>query len=85
MYGRRVNDERKEKKSSTKFFIAGLIIILLAPFLPDFLMDIINSDYSIFSYKYVDIRLPEIIPSVRMFGIGLAVWSFILKLKEDQS
>lgn len=75
----------KEKKSSTKFFIAGLIIILLAPFVPDFLMDIINSDYSIFSYKYVDIRLPEIIPSVRMFGIGLAVWSFILKLKEDQS
>ena len=34
----------KEKKSSTKFFIAGLIIILLAPFLPDFLMDMINSD-----------------------------------------
>ena len=75
----------KEKKSSTKFFIAGLIIILLSQFLPEFLMDIINSDYSIFSYKYVDIRLPEIIPSVRMFGIGLAVWSFILKLKEDQS
>ena len=75
----------KEKKSSTKFFIAGLIIILLAPFVPDFLMDIINSDYSIFSYKYVDIRLPEIIPSVRILGIGLTVWGFILKLKEDQS
>ena len=73
----------KEKKSSTKSLIAGLIIILLAPFVPDFLMDMVGSDYSIFSYKYVDIRLPEIIPSVRILGIGLTVWGFILKLKED--
>lgn len=73
----------KEKKSSTKFFVAGVVVILLAPFVPDFLINIIISDYSICSYKYLDIRLPEIIPSVRMFGIGLAIWSFILKLKED--
>jgi hypothetical protein len=73
----------KGKKTSSKFIIAGLIIILLAPFVPDFLMTLINSEFSIYDYRYLDIRLPQIIPSVRIFGIGLAVWGFILKVKEE--
>lgn len=73
----------KEKKKSNIFIIIGLIIILLAPFTPDVFMNIINSDYSIFDYRYVGMRLAEIMPSVRIFGIGLVIWGFILKLKEE--
>ena len=71
----------KEKISTNKFILIGLVIILLAPFVPDFLMNIVNSDFSIFDYRYSAMRLKEIIPSFRIFGIVLTIWGFTLKWK----
>lgn len=46
--------------------------------------DEINEKFrQIYYYKYLDIRLHENIPSVSIFGIGLALWGFILKVKEE--
>ncbi len=74
----------KEKMSGAVFVWIGLAIVLVSPFMPDFLMNIVKSDASIFDYRYAEMRLTEIIPSVRTGGIVLAVWGFILKWNEKK-
>lgn len=72
----------KVKSKGDIIIIIGLVVILLAPFAPDFLMEMINDDYSVFNYRFSDMRIIEIIPSIRLFGIFLSIWGFILKWKE---
>lgn len=71
------------KKLSTKLIIFGLIIIFIAPFIPDWFYWIIRKDLFLYDYRYADMRLLEVIPSIRVVGIMLSVWGMVLTKKKD--
>lgn len=73
------------KKVSTWFCMIGIGIVLLAPFVPDFLYFIFYSDHSIYDYHFQDFRYIMIIPSVQIAGILLTAWGLVLKHREKDS
>lgn len=70
------------KKISNILIVVGLMVVVFSPYVPDVFYQVINSDYSIYDYRYSDIRLAEVISSFRMAGVILSVWGLILKVKE---
>ena len=75
----------KNIPSSTVLIVIGLIIVLLSPFTPDFIFYVVNN-YDItkplYDVNFSNIRTANIIPSVRMTGILITVYGFILIRKE---
>jgi len=72
------------KKFSNKLIIFGLIIIFIAPFLPDWFYWLIYKDKFLYDYRYAGMRAFEVIPSVRMIGIMLSVWGIVLTKKGEK-
>ena len=66
---------KKRSKQILTLFILGLVLILLAPYVPDFCFRVLlAAKEKLFDYRYWDIRFEQIIPSVRMGGIILSAW-----------
>ena len=60
---------KKRSKQILTLFILGLVLILLAPYVPDFCFRVLlAAKEKLFDYRYWDIRFEQIIPSVRMGG-----------------
>ena len=58
---------KKRSKQILTLFILGLVLILLAPYVPDFCFRVLlAAKEKLFDYRYWDIRFEQIIPSVRM-------------------
>ena len=62
----------KKLSFSTKLLIAGIVIVVLAPYLPDIFYTIIYHDLSPYDYHWI-------IPSVQIVGIILSAWGLVLK------
>lgn len=74
---------KKRSKQILTLFILGLVLILLAPYVPDFCFRVLlAAKEKLFDYRYWDIRFEQIIPSVRMGGIILSAWGMALLLKK---
>ncbi len=58
--------------------IVGLLLIFAAPYIPSLFFALLSN---IYDYRYTDIRMNEIIPSIRMCGIILSVWAMVLFVK----
>lgn len=75
---------KKRSKQILTLFILGLVLILLAPYVPDFCFRVLlAAKEKLFDYRYWDIRFEQIIPSVRMGGIILSAWGMALLLKKE--
>ena len=75
---------KKRSKQILTLFILGLVLILLAPYVPDFCFRVLlAAKEKLFDYRYWDIRFVQIIPSVRMGGIILSAWGMALLLKKE--
>jgi len=75
---------KKRRKQILTLFIVGLVLILLAPYVPDLCFRVLLSAHEkLFDYRYWDIRFEQIIPSVRMGGIILSAWGMALLLKRE--
>ncbi len=72
------------KKLSTRLCVIGLVVVLLAPFVPDFLYLMLYSDHSIYDYHFRDFRYIAIIPSIQIAGILLTAWGLVLKHREKE-
>ena len=69
---------KKRSKQILTLFILGLVLILLAPYVPDFCFRVLlAAKEKLFDYRYWDI------PSVRMGGIILSAWGMALLLKKE--
>ncbi len=69
----------KKLSFSTKLLIAGIVIVVLAPYLPDIFYTIIYHDLSPYDYHWKEWRMVQIIPSVQIVGIILSAWGLVLK------
>lgn len=69
----------KKLSFSTKLLIAGIVIVVLAPYLPDIFYTIIYHDLSPYDYHWKEWRMVQIIPSVQIVGIILSTWGLVLK------
>ena len=66
-------------------FVAGVSLILFAPYIPDQLYEIIRSfETGIYDTRYMDIRYFQLIPSVRTCGIIVSIWGIGLLIKEEK-
>lgn len=75
----------KKVSLPTVLIVVGLIIVLLSPFTPDFVYNIVaNYDVPepLYDVNYSDIRTAFIIPSIRTAGILIILWGFLLEWKE---
>lgn len=71
----------KIKRIAVILFIIGAVMILGAPYVPSILFEIIRN---IYDYHYFDIRILEIIPSIRICGIIISMWGMIFLLKQQK-
>lgn len=65
------------KRIAIMLFIIGIVMILGAPYIPSALFEVIK----VYDYHYFDIRIPEIIPSIRICGIIISMWGMIFLFK----
>lgn len=72
-----------KKKIIVILFFLGVIFTIGAPYLPDFMFTIFRVE-NLYNYRYVDFRLAEVIPSIHLCGVVLAVWGMVLYLKEKK-
>ncbi len=62
------------KRYKIIFFI-GLTIVFLSPYIPDFMIQIIWGDTDvIYASRFCGLRYTELIPSIRIVGILLALY-----------
>lgn len=59
--------------------IVGILLILISPFVPNFIFEMILG--SLYKYRYDELRLQQIIPSIRICGIILSMWAMVLFIK----
>lgn len=88
--GLQCNYRRKEKRMkklsfSTKLLIAGIVIVVLAPYVPDIFYTIVYHDLSPCNYHWKEWRMAQIIPSVQIAGIILSAWGLVLKRNEKNN
>lgn len=68
----------KNQRIIKLLFAIGLILILCAPYVPDFIFNVVYKYDTLFS----DFRFIEIVPSICMAGIILSTWGIALYVKE---
>lgn len=68
---------KKREKHTSILLIIGILLVMGAPYLPDFFF------YVIWETKFSDFRLSEIIPSIRLGGVLLFIWGMMRSLKKE--
>ncbi len=72
----------EHKSLITVLSIVGILLVVISPFIPNFVFDAILR--SLYEYRYHELRLQQIIPSIQICGIILTVWAMVLFAKSHK-